>query len=264
MPTIRFLDPSSFFHRSARCLIEAVLICLIATASAAGYDFGDFRLPEPFDATFSLESGGNRIGKTHWSSGEEGGRYIFQSHTESVGIMSLIYGGEIAERSEWSEYEGDWHPIEYHYHRTGFKEREIHIRFERDKGIARLQSPKGPWKLEVPEGVNDKLGYLLALMHDLSEGKKDLRYPIADGGRVRSYLFDIQGTERIESAIGPLETVVVKRIRENEGEKKRETTIWCAPDLGFLPVKIEHRERGSPMISLLIEGIEGFGQRFEP
>lgn len=264
MPTLRSVDPSSFLRRGARALAIAALISPIGIASAAESDFEDFRLPERFDAKFSLESGGNRVGETHWSSGEEGDRYIFESHTEPVGIMSLIYGGEISERSEWSKHDGNWRPIEYHYHRTGFKEREIRIRFDHEKGLARLQSPKGPWKTEVPDGVNDKLGYLLTLMHDLSKGKKDLRYPIADGGRIRSYIFGIEGFDRIESAIGPLDTVVVRRIRENAGEKKRETTIWCARDLGFLPVRIEHLEAGRPMISLLIEGIDGFGRRFDP
>ncbi|MBF2760164.1 MAG: DUF3108 domain-containing protein [Ectothiorhodospiraceae bacterium AqS1] len=264
MPTLRFLELPACFHRRASFLAAAALIFLAAMPSpAAGYDFEGFGLPEGFEARFSLVSGGNRIGLTHWSFGETGDRFIFQSQTEAVGIMSLIYGGEISERSEWTKYEEDWHPIEYHYRRTGFKEREIHIRFDRRKGLARIQSPKGPWKKEVPQGVNDKLGYLLALMHDLSKGKKELRYPIADGGRVRSYIFAIEGFERIESAIGPLDTVVVRRIRGDSGKKKRETTIWCARDLGFLPVKIEHKEGSNPMISLLIEGIDGFGRRFE-
>ncbi len=264
MPTVRSpkraRSPRS--ARSRGVALATTLISLAAIASsAAAYDFEGFSLPGPFDAQFSLVSSGNRIGETHWSAGKEEGRYTFQSHTEAVGIMSLIYGGDITERSEWARFDGHWHPSEYHYRRTGFKEREIHIRFDHRKRLARIRSPEGPWQKEVPEGVNDKLGYLLALMHDLEQGKEDLRYPIADGGRVRSYIFDILRKERIESAIGPLDTVVVKRLREDSGKKERETTIWCAEDLGFLPVKIEHREAGSPMISLLIESIEGLGRR---
>ena len=218
-------------------------------------------LPERFEATFALEAKGATIARTRWSlSPGAGGGYVYESRTEPVGMFALIRDDVIVERSEW-EYAGEWlRPLAYRYERTGRKAREVGIAFDWEARIARHDSPAGPWVMEVPPGVMamDKLGYLLALMHDLGHGGRGMEYTIADGGKLKRYTLTGIGDERIETALGAFDTVVVRRERENA---TRETTLWCASALGFLPVKIVHRERDGTVLSLHIESLSGIERR---
>ena len=218
-------------------------------------------LPERFEATFALEAKGATIARTRWSlSPGAGGGYVYESRTEPVGVFALIRDDTIVERSEW-DYAGEWlQPLAYHYKRTGRKAREVGIAFDWEERIARHDSPAGAWEMEVPPGVMvmDKLAYLLALMRDLGRGERGIEYTIADGGKLKRYTLTGIGEERIETALGALDTVVVRRER---GNAKRETTLWCASALGFLPVKIVHRERDGTVLSLHVESIGGIEWR---
>lgn len=220
-------------------------------------------LPERFEATFALEVKGVTIARTRWflSPGADGG-YVYESRTEPVGVFTLIRNGAIVERSEWDHAEEWLRPLAYRYQRTGRKAREVSIEFDWEEGagegVARHVSPDGPWSLPVPHGVMDKLSYLLALMRDLGRGERSVEYAIADGGKLKRYILTGIGDERVETALGVFDTVVVRRERENT---KRETTLWCASALGFLPVKILHRERDGTLLSLRIESLSGIGRR---
>ena len=86
--------------------------------------------------------------------------------------------------------------------------------------------------MPVPIGALDKLSYRLALMRDLSRGARNFEYTIADGGQLKRYVLADIGEERIETALGTFDTILIRRERENS---KRQTTFWCASELGFLP-----------------------------
>lgn len=216
-------------------------------------------LPERFEATFLLEVSGATIARSRWSL-EPGtnGRYLSASRTEPVGMFALLRKETIVERSEWS-YAGDWlQPHAYHYERTGRKPRKVDITFDWERSIAFHDSPTAPWKLEVPHGTMDKFTYMFALMRDLGRGKRDVEYAIADGGRLKSYVLRGTGEERIETALGAFDTAVVRRERENS---KRETTLWLARALAYLPVKIVHVEGDGKSLTILIESLSGIEPR---
>jgi hypothetical protein len=54
-------------------------------------------------------------------------------------------------------------------------------------------------------------------------------------------VYQVMAREVLETAIGPLNTVLVQRIRE---DKDRTTKIWLASDWGFLAVQLEQIENG--------------------
>jgi hypothetical protein len=50
----------------------------------------------------------------------------------------------------------------------------------------------------------------------------------------------VVGEETLELPAGTFDTVKITKLRSN---KKRETYIWCAPALNYLPVRIWQREK---------------------
>ena len=217
-------------------------------------------LPERFEATFVLETADTTIARTRWSlSPGAGGRYVSTSRTEPAGVFSLVSNDTRVERSEWT-YAGSWlQPLAYHYEQTGRKAREIGITFDWEANVARHELREGAWELPVTPGTMDKLNYILALMRDLGRGERRIEYTIADGGRrLKRYVLAGDEEERIDTALGTFDTIVVRRERENG---RRRTTLWCAGALGFLPVRIEHVERDGKSVTLRIESLDGIERR---
>ena len=113
------------------------------------------------------------------------------------------------------------------------------------------------WQMEVPEPTFDRQNHLLALMRDLESGARPGSYRVADGGRLKTYQFSHLGHERVSTAFGHLDTVVMERTQPGA---TRRTTFWFAPSFDYLPVQIRHRE-DSGSIMVRIRDVSGFDDR---
>jgi hypothetical protein len=96
------------------------------------------------------------------------------------------------------------------------------------------------WEMDIPVGTLDKLVSQLGMMHALARGQTDITFKIADGGKLKEYRFKVVGEETLETPAGTFETVKITRLRD---DNKRETYVWCAPALHYLPVRIWQREK---------------------
>ena len=239
------------------CTLRTLILLAIAASPIAT---AARELPERFEATFLLEVAGTKIARTQWSLVPgAGGTYVSTSRTEPVGVFSLIRSEVRVERSEWTHAGNRLQPLAYRYTRTGRKAREIEIRFDWEANVAFHDSSGTTWRLPVPPGTMDKFSYIFAMMRDLSRGERRVEYTIADGGRrLKRYLLAGIGEERIETALGTFDTTIIRRDREHS---KRRTTMWCANELGFLPVKIVHLERDGQSLTLHIESLSGIERR---
>ena len=230
------------------------LIALVLLLPTVGVPAGD--LPEPFEATFTLKAAGTKIARIRWSlSPRDGGGYVSTSHTEPAGMIALLRKETRVERSEWALTGDRLQPLSYHYERTGRKARSIDITFDWEKNVAHHDSQGTAWRLPVPPGTMDKFSYLFALMLDLARGERRVEYTVVDGGRrLKHYVLSSVGEERIKTALGTYDTTVVRRERT---DSKRETTLWCADELGFLPVKIVHVEGDGAVLTARIDSLSG-------
>ena len=81
-----------------------------------------------------------------------------------------------------------------------------------------------------------------------------MSYRVADGGKLKTYVFRYRGQHSISTPFGDVDTLVMERTRSGA---TRKTTFWLAPSLDYLPVHIEHRE-GNRLISMYIRAASGF------
>jgi len=102
-------------------------------------------------------------------------------------------------------------------------------------------------------GELDELNYQLALRCDLIAGQTEFSYQVVDWKRIDKLDFKIVGEQSLTTALGTLDTVIVKRIRNDED---RITTLWFAKDLDYLMVKLLQEEKKDTEAYLLyIESI---------
>lgn len=129
-------------------------------------------------------------------------------------------------------------PITYHYKRSGWavSNRRATLEFNWNENTV-LNDVQGiPWSMDIPDNAIDKLGYQLQIKLDLMAGKRDLIYQVADGGHLKEFRFTIQGEETIQTKLGDVTAIVVKK--DHSLSDKRDITLWFAKEWDYLLVKL--------------------------
>jgi hypothetical protein len=221
------------------------LVALLGVAQAApGFD------PEPFEARFQLEVRGFTVGETLWRVQRVGDGFVYETRTKAIGLAAVFGAGQVVERSEWKRVGDDVKPASYLYERSGRPDKRTAIAFDWNDGMVENTRRGQTSRMSVPGDTLDKLGYMLVLREDLRAGKRSVRYHIANGkNRMKVYELKVVAEERMKTALGDLGVIKIVRVRK-DGD--RETTIWVAPELDFMPVRIKHRERKDEVVTINI------------
>lgn len=233
--------------------MKAILILALSLLTALPAAADTFPIPE-FEAIYNVMNGGLVVGEsTRKLSRQTGGNYVFESSSRSRGFLSLFIKDQVLERSEWRYSGGRIVPVEYLYQRHGGKkEREVHMRFDWDKGRVTNIVNNDPWTMALPPGSLDKQVYQIQVMLDLAAKRQDLSYQIADGGTLKTYSIGIEGEEMLKTPMGRLRTVKLQRT-----DDKRQTILWCATELHYLPVQITHVDKDGRKFVAVIKELKG-------
>lgn len=185
--------------------------------------------------------------------------HTLPNQQQQLSFRASTWLAKLNETSQFSWGDvGQLIPRRYEYHRSGLgKPRNAVLDFDwaRLKVVNNVQEK--PWSMSIPELTLDKLSYQLQLRSDLLNGKQSLQYDIADGGRLKTYLFEMVGEEMLQTRLGKLATVKIKKIRSTG--KKRTTYIWMAKNWDYLLVKLQQTENNGKTyaIHLLSAEIDG-------
>lgn len=238
--------------------ITALLILMLVSLNGStAPQKNNLPISDNFSVEYVLESGLFTIGKTRRTLNIlENGLYAFESYTWPAGMLSVFYKGDLTERSVWKYMDKKAIPIEYTYKDTNKKKkRDVVLTFNWDNMVVTNNINGEPWDLDIEPGTQDKLLYQVSIMMDLTNNnqRKKLEYVVADGSKkIRYYNAEVQEKVTIKTPAGNFETV---RVHHDDG--KRVTTLWCAPSLDYLPVRIEHFKKGETKVNAYLTKIEG-------
>ncbi|MDN3640646.1 DUF3108 domain-containing protein [Simiduia curdlanivorans] len=203
-------------------------------------------LPKPFKATYKTKLYGIKLTATRELKQQEDGRWFLR-----FDIDSWVAG--LKERSVF-EWNNQGHAIthRYEYHRSGLApDRDVVIAFNWDKRrVVNSLNSEEDWSMAIPDGTLDKLNATMQIRADLINGRSDLSYDVADGGKLKNFTFAIDREETIRTPVGELDTVVIKTIRKN---KARETYTYFAKDWDYVLVRISQKEPNGDSASVDIQ-----------
>jgi hypothetical protein len=222
-------------HSNDMLRIIACLLCACALATNSWAESG-------YDATYTLTLGPITVGEMQRRYRiDESGNYRFESDIRATGLASFMRSDELREVSSGTFRDDRFLPEHYTYERKNKrKPRSIATTFNPNAGTSETIYNGKTLTSDHGKPVLDKLVYQAQIMHDLALGKAALRYRVTDRGHDKVYEPVTAGTEIVETDAGSYEAVKV--VRENTNDKKR-TIFWCARELGYLPVKVAHREK---------------------
>ncbi len=207
-----------------------------------------------FTARYTLSRSGIIVGETTRTlSPTPNGEFIYQSVAHATGLLARFLKDEIVERSRWVYQNDGIRPLSFLTQRHGGrKERTTRQVFDWEKRVTTNTNNGSSSQLPLSPNTQDKLSYQILLMHDLKKGMKHLEYIIAESDRNNIYRFAILGEEILITAIGTLRTLKIRRIGD-----ERNTTVWCAIDRHYLPVKLEQHSDDDGHLELKIASAQG-------
>lgn len=205
---------------------------------------------QPFTAVYDLNRGGIPFGRVTIELNLSGdGGYRYQARTVPVGLIAVFRDDEIIERSEGRIEQAQIIPDRYLYHHKREKKpRRIALRFDWEQQLVINNTGDSNWSMPIPPHTQDKFSQQLALMHALSGSGETQRFEVADGGKLKTYRFIPRGEEPVETAAGRFTALRLER-RKNERESR--ASLWVAPELNYLPVRIERHDKDEPYAMLL-------------
>ncbi|MEJ2691700.1 MAG: DUF3108 domain-containing protein [Candidatus Thiodiazotropha sp.] len=210
---------------------------------------------KPFNASFSVSRGIIPLGKLELRfTLDESGDYRYHAHTRPGLMAGLFVGEEILEESQGRVTAEGLVSQSYRYTETGNEADNMEVRFDWPAMKAHTSSGGVTWTQEIQPGTQDRLSQQLMVRLQLAKGIKELTYQVADGGKLKRYHFQVVGEEAVETPLGNLHSLKVRRSKES---RPPDYTIWFAPELDYLPVRIERR-RGGSHYQMVLEELEGF------
>jgi hypothetical protein len=195
----------------------------------------------PFEAAYDWSFKGMTVAvSTLKLEHDDGDRWTYSSRSEPRGLGRLFSQRPVM-RSVMRVTGDQVQPLEYHADAgNGSTSRNADLKF--DWAAARVTGTYEDTKVDLPlkPGVQDDLSVQIGMLVQLLQGHTPDNLAMVDKNEVREYRYGREREETIDTPIGRVATVVYTSQRAGS---PRITRFWCAPDKGFIPLRVEQRRQ---------------------
>lgn len=155
--------------------------------------------------------------------------------------LARLRGGKMQVQSEFETAAEGVMPVAFHELDTIRDDPETRIQFDWTANQASGTVGREEVVLQLDGISHDNVSIQYELMHDLLNGGPSETYVLFDVDKMRVANVRNIGTKSFKTKAGRFEAVGIQHQKEGSS---RVTTLWCAPDLDYLPVVIEQHRKG--------------------
>ncbi len=205
-----------------------------------------------FQARYQLIRDAIPIGNTQLSLrlGDKGD-YVYRSQTTPNALLALFRQDLLLEESRGQIVAGRPKPNSYLYRRSSAAgERQLRLEFDWLQRRVSMRGTHPHWSTAIPAGTVDKLLQQLVFSQDMARGIENARYTVADGGHLKQYHYRSVGRELTRTPLGAFDSV---RIERSKSQQSADYTLWLAPVLDYLPLRIVRQHQGANYRMELVE-----------
>jgi hypothetical protein len=194
--------------------------------------------PGPFSARYEVVWKGVNVGTASLElTVDATGRYTYVSRNNARGLARMAFPGEITQVSQFTFEAGTVRPATYRADDgTDKEERDVSLSFDWTARRVRGTAEKRPVDVELRPGAQDGMSVQIALINELLQGRSPAGFWLIDKDELKQYDYVAEGTARIKTTLGELDTVIYSSRRPGSN---RLTRVWYAPTLGYMPVQAE-------------------------
>ena len=242
---------SSRAFMSLRAFIPAGALVLANVSSAAQPAPDADAAITPFSAHYQADWKNINVGTSdlELKPDTEPGHYIYTWKITARGVFRL-YRAEVTQRSWISMLAEHVRPEKY---RAEDGASTVSIDFDWNARHARGKSENNPVDLDLKDGAQDVMSIQVEVMLDLKNGNLPKAFQIVDKDELKEFVYTQEGSARIRTDLGELDTVVVASHRTGNNRILR---MWFAPSLGFIPVQAERTRDGKLEFAMRIKTVK--------
>jgi hypothetical protein len=235
------------FRRSAlRRTALAALCCALAAQAAAADEL------QPYQATYAGIWHGMIVAVSELKLEHTGDSWTFSSHAEPRGIGRLASGVFPPLQVSVVQVSGGAVQPQSFKSSGGSASKDTDLRY--DWQAHRVTGTYEGTALDLPltPQVQDDGSVQLSLMVELLAGRTPPTVQLIDKDSVRDYRFARDGEQKLSTPLGEIATVIYSAQKANS---PRITRFWCAPDRGYVPMKVEQTRGQDVQWTLLIQSL---------
>lgn len=187
-----------------------------------------------FTAQYDLYYNETYVGKTTRQLTRENNLVKFSSISKTDGIAAWFLDVTINETSilHYQNKHLSFHS--YRFNETKNNENKTYtLRINKNKQLYNSYTKES---YPIKSNLHDTLGFTLAIMQDLQNGEREIKYTIAEKKKLKSYTLKFIKKEEIKTNNGQRMTT---KMEHYNPETKERFTLWCDEKLGFLPIRIQ-------------------------
>jgi hypothetical protein len=229
----------------------ALFLSCLASAHAAAQTPSDTGIA-PFIAHYEASWKGISVGLSdiQLTRGTEPGEYLYVWTITAHGIFRIAYRDDLVQRS-WLKMIGEHVRPDKYFGKEGSQTVELNFDWH-DKRATGVSETK-PVDIKLPDGAQDVMSIQVEVMFDLKNGNLPKTFQIIDKDQLKEFDYAQEGTAKIRTAIGELDTIIVTSQRAGNNRLLR---MWFAPSLGYVPVQAERSRDGKVEIAMRIKSVD--------
>ncbi len=211
---------------------------------------------KPFAVRYEVQWRGIQVGTSdlELKAADESGVFEYISRSNARGIFHIVFSDEITQTSRFVLREGRVQPLTFRGD-DGSPSTEKDVSLDFDWAASRVKgvSENKPVDLALKPDTQDPMSVQVHLMLALLSNQAPKTVWLADKDEVKEFLYTDEGTRRIKTALGELDTVVLASRRPGGN---RITRLWFAPSLGFVPVQAQRTRDGKVEFTMTIKTLK--------
>ena len=238
--------------RTVLLLTIAASVTMAAHGAAGAAQAADEAGIAPFTAHYQADWKGISVGTSDikLTQGVEPGQYVYTWTITARGIFRVAYHDDLVQKS-WLTMTGDHVRPDKYLGKEGSS--SVELNFDWQNMRATGLSETKPVDLKLKEGTQDVMSIQVEVMLDLKRGNLPKTFEIIDKDQLKEFIYTQEGSAKIRTAIGELDTVIVTSQRTGNNRILR---MWFAPSLGFVPVQAERSRDGKIEIAMRIKSVD--------
>ncbi len=227
---------------------------LLAFLAGAAISVASAAPPGSVKADYNLYRDGLHIATVQETYVQNGGKYQIVSNTDAVGLAQLLFKrAKIKVQSEGSVTSGGLQPDKFEYGLINDPANNVSATFDWRAHELHMTYDGSDKILPLAAGTQDRISVMYQFLFLPRAKMKRLEFEFTNGKKIEPYLYELAGTEVLDTPLGKLNTLHLVKHRD-PGENG--TEVWLAAERNLFPVKLLIRENDGTKFEQTITQLE--------
>jgi Protein of unknown function (DUF3108) len=208
---------------------------------------------KPFQASYDWIWHGMTVAVSKLQLEQHDKQWIYRSRSEPRGIGRMMSERPVSESVLEVTPDGV-HPLSYKADDgTSATKRDANIQYDWQNNRVTGVNEDAKVDMPIPPGMQDDLSVQIALMVALMRGQTPDKFSLLSGNSVREYRYTRDGEETLTTPVGTVPTIIYRSEKQNS---PRVTRFWCAPSLGYIPLKVQQKRNDEIEWTMQVQSVQ--------